>query len=829
VRLGRRANLRRLVREAWDEVRLAQSSGGKRPRTAGRSARDAPKVALAAALAVITFLVYSPVLQNEFLNFDDDHYILDNPNLRAGLSWPAVRWAFTTGYGANWFPLTWLSWMLDVSLHGFDPRGFHLTNLLLHCLNVVLLFLVLARMTGAPGRSAFVAGVLALHPLHVESVAWAAVRKDVLSGLFAVLALWAYARYAARPGLRRYLLVALSLGLGLMAKPMLVSLPFVFLLLDVWPLGRRPRVLEKLPLLALSAASSVVTLAVQRASGAVQSFEVYPLRIRLLNALVSYVTYLRKAFWPIDLAVYYPHPGETVSVGGALAALLVLVVVSILVLRSWSRRPYLAVGWLWFLGSLVPVSGLVQVGQQALADRYMYIPLIGISIIVAWGAVDLVEHSRLTRRAAAVAGSLALAALGFMTSLQVRLWHDSLSLFEHALRVTKDNAVAHLNLGIALLDRGRLDEAAGHLREAIRIHPGSAEAHGALGEALAREGRREEALEHFDTALRLEPRLSRVQNGFGRALADEGRADEALVHFREAAAIDPFYAEAYNNIGSTLLAQGAFTEAIEYFERAVALQPGLAEAHNNWGLALAAGGKVDEAIAHFQTAAGLRPGDPGTQANWGLALARRGDFEGAAGRYRAALALRPDDATIHSALGLALAHLGDFQTATEAFEKAATLRPRDAEIQNNWGMALASLGDLEQAIAHYRTALSLDGRYAEAHNSLGIALGSRGRLDEAIRHFATATSLRPGYAEAYNNWGLALAQRGQLDEAVARLRDAVRIDPEYSDAHNNLGVFLARQGRLDEAAEHFRETLRLDPGRADAKANLNRILAARAS
>jgi tetratricopeptide (TPR) repeat protein len=713
-------------------------------------------------LAAAAALLYLPTLGHEFLNYDDDLYLTRNPHLQLGLSPAGLAWAFTTGFGANWFPLTWLSWLIDYAIWGLDPRGFHLTNLLLHAASTAILFGVLARMTEAVGRSAFVAGVFALHPVHVESVAWAAVRKDVLSALFWMLTLWAYARYAERPSWRRYLPVPLFLALGLMAKPMLVTLPFVLLLLDYWPLSRIPplrrAIVEKLPLVALSAISSVVTYRVQQAAGAVQPVDLYPASVRVLNALLAYATYLRQAFWPSGLAVFYPHPGEAIPRAAALGAGLLLAAITVLALRIRAQHAYLFVGWFWFLGTLVPVIGLVQIGSQGHADRYLYLPLIGVSIAVAWAVPDLL--ARRWPRAPVALGAAALVALAFTGVRQVARWRDSATLFMHALDVTRENAVAHLNLGIALADKGDHLEARRHLEQAIRIHPGSAEAHGALAEVLARQGHRDETLERFRAALRLDPGLSRVHNGFGRALLEGGEVEEAALHFREAVRLDPAYAEAHSNLGVALLRAGSFAEAVEHLREAAALDPTSAEAHNNWGVALMNRGDLDEAVHHFERAAALGSAD--ADGNWALALVRK-------------------------------------------------------------GVALSEAGRFEEAAELLRRALVLDPTSAEAHNALGIALGNLGRLEEASVHFRRAVELRPDYAQAHNNWGLALAQEGRIADAVARFRVAVDLDPGYADAHNNLGVFLAQQGRVAEAVEHFREALRLDPAHADARINLGKI------
>jgi Tfp pilus assembly protein PilF len=756
--------------------------------------------AIAAGLCAVTFAVYQPILGHAFLNYDDDLYLTRNANWRLGLGGAGLRWAFTTTHGANWFPLTWLSWLANHEVSGASARGVLATNLFLHATAAAALFLCLARLTGAPGRSAFVAGVFAWHPLHVESVAWASTRKDVLSGLLFMAVLAAYGAYARAPSALRYAGVVFLLALGLMAKPVLVTVPFVLLLLDLWPRRRlqdadgrlaparlRRAVLEKLPLLALAAASSVVTYLVQRAGGAVEAGEVFSLRARVANALVSYLVYLRQAFWPRGLAVFYPHPGDTLPAVAVLGALALLAIVTIALVRGWRDRPELTVGWLFYLGMLVPMIGLVQVGQQAHADRYTYLPLVGVAIVVAWGLAA--PLARLGRYVPVAAGAAALTALAVVAAAQVRVWRDSQSLFEHALRVTGENAVARLNLGLALLASGREAQAEEHLREAVRLHPGSAEGHGALAEALARRGQAEAARAEFTAALRLDPRLARVHNGYARLLAEQGESGPALLHLREAIALDPSYPEPYNNLGAIRLEQGAPGEAIEYFQKAVALDPAYVEANRNWG----------------------------------LALSRTRDFEGAATRLSDALALRSGDALAHAGLALALAHLGRLSEALPHFERAAALGTPDPETLTSWGMALVGLGRTEEAMARYRAALELDPGYAEAHNALGMALGNLGRLDEAAAHFWEAVVRRPDLATAWNNWGLLLAHQNRVPEAIARFREAVVRDPAYADAHNNLGVFLAQQGRYDEARAAFTQAVRADPTHDGARANLDKL------
>ena len=432
-------------------------------------------------LAILVTGVYAPRLDRAWLNYDDDIYITHNTDVRLGVSAEGLTRAFTSIQGANWFPLTRLSWLLDYERAGLEARAYHTTNLALHAAATLVLFLALQRLTGSPGRSAFVAAVFGIHPLHVESVAWAAARKDPLSGLCFMLALWAYAPGGAQPRSGpRMALVSACMALGLLAKQTLVSLPLVLLLLDAWPLGRlgeararRRACLEKLPLFALAAGFGAVALFTQRSAGAVADLSQLPLGARLANALVACASYLRRAFWPDDLAIFYPHPGAELSAGAVAAAALLLALASTLAWRAARRVPAVTVGWLWYLLTLLPVLGLLQVGSQAMADRYTYLPLVGLAISVAWGLPALLPLNTAARRAGlAAAGGTALALLAVCASLQLRHWRDSEALMRRALAVTQRNHIAHTYLGVALLDRGAVAEATRHWHEALRIRPG---------------------------------------------------------------------------------------------------------------------------------------------------------------------------------------------------------------------------------------------------------------------------------------------------------------------------------------------------------------------
>ncbi|MDX6692699.1 MAG: protein O-mannosyl-transferase [Blastocatellia bacterium] len=593
--------------------------------TQGQSffSRNHDEILICLSLAIVTAVVYWQLGEHQFINLDDDVYVYENSAVRAGLTARGFAWAFTTFNAANWHPLTWLSHMLDVQLFGLNAGSHLYTNLFLHILNALLLFGLLRRMTGHVWRSAMVAALFALHPLRVESVAWVSERKDVLSTLFWMLALWAYARYTEQPkSLGRYLLVVVALALGLMAKPMLVTLPFVLLLLDYWPLNRLrwraadggkallaqawPLIREKLPLFALVAASGIVTYFAQQHGGAVKTLTRFPLSLRLSNSLVAYTSYLGKMLWPDKLAVYYPYELSRPA-WQTIGAALVLIGVTALALYSARRRGYMLTGWLWFLGSLVPVIGLVQVGEQSLADRYTYVPLIGVFVMLVWGAADVIKSWSFHRVAASVAAGVLLTALCVLTWRQAGRWRDNVTLYEHTLGVTSNNYVINNNLGFALSKTGRRAEGIEHLNEALRIKPDFFEAHNSLGAALTEEKRFAEALEHFEEAARLQPEVAKVHSNMGAALGSMNRLDEAVAQLNEALRLDPDYPNTHLNLGLIYLRQGKNEEAAARLAEAAQLQPDSAETHNAYGYALGALGKLEEAIAQFKIALSLKP------------------------------------------------------------------------------------------------------------------------------------------------------------------------------------------------------------------------------
>jgi tetratricopeptide (TPR) repeat protein len=524
------------------------------------------------ALALPVLAVYWQTGRHEFLPLDDDLYVTNNPNVWAGLSWKGAVWAFTSFEANNWHPLTWLSHMADVSLFGMNAGAHHLVNVFFHLINTALLFFLLRRITGAAGKSALVGFLFGIHPLHVESVAWVAERKDLLSTLFLLWTLLAYVRYAERPSLRRYLPVFLLMAAGLLSKPMLVTLPFVLLLLDYWPLGRTPGgrlrmegsprapersswrglIAEKAPLLVLSLASCAVTFLAQRAGGSVAGADFYPLYARSANALVSYAVYLGKTVWPASLGVYYPHPGMFVRWEATAAAGLLIMAVTIWTGAGRARHPYLLVGWLWYLGTLVPGIGRVQVGEQARADRYTYIPLTGIFLAAVWGAADVARSRRLPGHVLAAAAAVLVLAYSAASWRQVRHWRFGESLFRHTLEVTTDNWFITNNLGYVLDRQGKTDEALEYYRKSIRINPDYHLAHNNLGTVLFRQGRIGEARFHFLKALEGKPSDLLARRNLASLLVKTGEYEDAAFHLREILRRRPEDRDARTNLGVVL-------------------------------------------------------------------------------------------------------------------------------------------------------------------------------------------------------------------------------------------------------------------------------------
>jgi len=710
------------------------------------------------ALVVWGFL---PSLFHGFVNFDDNVYVYENLHVRRGLTWLGVQWAFTNLDAAFWHPLTWLSLMADNQIYGLRPWGYHLTSLLLHGANTVLLFLLLQRMTNACWRSALVAVLFGLHPLHVESVAWVAERKDVLSTLFWMLTMLMYVRYAEHSGVqsagsplatsrvtrRAPLYYALALAFfigGLMSKTMVVTLPLVLLLLDWWPLqraelrtqgswrkGRVKMIGEKIPFFAAAVVFGVITIHGQNKLGTLPTIIELSILRRLQSAVFAYWGYLSQLCWPVDLAIFYPYPAAVSAWRLALGAA-ALVVVSGLLLRASRKRPYLGLGWMWYLITLLPVSGLVQVSGFSHADRFTYVPLIGIFLAAVWWARD-----QLRARPGGIVGlwviGMVLAGLCLLgTRRQLGYWKDGEALFRRALAVTANDSL--------------------------------------------------------------------TRNGLGDALLTKGQVSLAIEQLEEALLLEPAYSEAHNNLGIAFLQDGQPQKSIEHLREAIRLTPGKTQARINLGIALGKEGRLDEAIEELRQALRQAPDNPNAHCTLGDALVAKGQLAEATTEYRQAVQLAPDDAALHHGLGVALGIAGNAPEAINEFQAAITIKPDYPEAHANLGSALLKVERLDEAIGQFKEALRLNPKLPEAHRELGAALGKKGRLDEAIRHFEESLRLEPNSAEARCNLGVALTKQGKLEGAIRQFQQALALQPDYPDAQNHLQT--VQQMKLASPAPH---------------------------
>jgi len=541
-------------------------------------------------LIIANLAVYWQVRNHDFVAFDDDEYVFENTHIKEGLTYKGIKWAFTDSYSANWHPVTWLSHILDVELYGMNPGQHHLTNLLFHIANTILLFLVFRDMTGALWQSSFIAALFGLHPLHVESVAWISERKDVLSTFFWLLTMKFYVSYTKSLKIHKYLTAIFFFITGLMAKPMLVTLPFVLLLLDYYPLKRLTienwelkkiisLLSEKIPFFIIAAGSSLITVFAQKGEGAVASLNIYPMNIRIANALTSYISYILKMILPYDLSVYYPYRilplWKIVFAGVLLFAIFFLVILTI------KQYQWFAVGWLWYFGTLVPVIGLVQVGSQAMADRYTYVPLIGLFMIIAWGVPELLSRWMIKKNIIIIITAPVISILMATSWIQTQYWRNSITLFQHAVDVTTNNYIAHYNLGSALEKKGRSDEAMREYSKVLQVNPKYINAHNNIGLILASQGRRDEAIQHFKEIFKINPAYGEAHTNLGAILADAGRTDEAIAHFSEALRLNPDDAIAHNNLGVILFHMGKTDEAILHFQKSLRINPDYYEAYSN--------------------------------------------------------------------------------------------------------------------------------------------------------------------------------------------------------------------------------------------------------
>ena len=721
---------------------------------------------ICAGLAVMVFAVFGRTLWDGFVNYDDNFNVYRTPEVIAGITAHGIVWAFKTSQVGDWIPLTTLSHMLDCQVYGLHAWGHHLTNVLLHALAAMLMFLALRELTGRILRSGFVAAVFAIHPLRVESVAWVTERKDVLSGVFFMLTLLAYVSYTRRPESKlRYWRMAGLLVLGLLSKAMLVTAPFVLLLLDWWPLKRMEGgqgwrgvarlAVEKIPLILISAVFAVVQMVADRE--AVITVGNIPVSERVANAVVSYAAYLWQTVWPVDMAVLYPHPGGNIGVWELTLALGTLGAVSAGAIVWRKSEPWLLMGWLWYLGMLVPVIGVVQTGVLARADRYTYLPMIGVYVAGTWAVADRAERRRNYRMILAGVAAAALCVLMVLAWNQASYWHDSETLWSHTLAVTRGNYIAHNERGTERLDQGRTEEAVEDFRESLRINPIQAVLHYDMGSVLAQTGHNNEAIEEYREALRLEPGMASANVNLGNALMQAGKIDEAIAEYREALISEPTLANAHASLGMALAETRHVHEAIAEYREALRLDPTLAAANVTLGNVLLQTGKTDEAIEEFKEA----------------------------------LSKNPALETAHFNLANALAQRGMPMEAIAEYVTAVRLRPGNTDARYNLANTLLATGQTGAAISEYEDLLKLKPDFAPGHGNLGAALMQEKRIDEAIAQLREAVELDPAYADARCNLGDALLLVGKAADGGIELEKALQARPGSPAIENTLAWFLA--------------------------------------
>jgi len=761
-----------------------------------------------------TLLVFWQVRNFAFVNYDDNDYVYENPHVLNGLTWDGVIWAFTTNRSANWHPLTWLSLMLDCQLFSANPGWMHLVNLLLHLANTLLLFAVLRKMTGALWQSAFVAAAFAIHPMHVQSVAWIAERKDVLSTLFLLLTLAAYVSYVRRRGLVRYALTLLLFALGLLTKPMLVTLPVLLLLLDYWPLGRfdshqtikatsgqkrqsspahdKRRILyraiiEKVPFFALSAISSVITFLAQRSGGAVISINALPLGYRIANAFLSYVRYIGKMFWPRNLAIFYPFDVDRFAFWQAVMCVLLLLVISIFVIRFRRKQRCLPVGWFWFVVTLIPVVGLVQSGAQAYADRYSYIPYIGLFIVIAWGLPELLSKWPQRKITLGLSMVIVLIPLGICAHRQVSYWNNNFTLFSHAIEVTQNNYLAHNNLGVAYGKLSRWQDEVEAYKQTIRIKPDYAKAHNNLGAVYYSVGRYQDAVEAYKQAIRVKPDYAEAHHNLGVTYYKLGRYQDAIESLKQVIRIKPDYAEAYSNLGLVMQAQGNYDEAIKNFSRVAQLQPYEIKPLNDIANALISSGKLNDAVEQLRRIIKMRPDTAASLNTLALLIVNHPEIKGHDANEAVRLARRACELTNY----------------------------RNAVFLKTLAIVYSSAGRYSEAADTAEAVLNIDPNLVSVHKVLEVALLSGGYFKKAVVHMKRYLEIEPNDIDTKNNLAWILAT--SPDPNIRNPSEAIRLAQETCNVTNfkdpnaldTLAAAYASEGRFTDAVEIARTAINL--------------------
>ncbi|MBI5021214.1 MAG: tetratricopeptide repeat protein [Ignavibacteriales bacterium] len=718
-------------------------------------------------LAGVSIVAFFPLLNNNFVNYDDPGYITQNQNVRSGISLKTIVWAFKSNEQSNWHPLTWMSHALDYQLFGLNPTYHHLMNLLLHIISSVLLFIFLKKATDSHWQSLFVAVVFAIHPLHVESVAWASERKDVLSGLFWMLTMWAYIRYRQVPGLSRYMLVLFLFSLGILSKPMIITLPFVLILLDYWPLnhlsfksmtGKKEKYIiptslvnnikDKIPFFILSLGSSIITYIVQREGGSMAESGGLLFKDRLFNAVLSYSKYIVKTFIPTDLSVFYPHPANNIN--------LLLVFFSFIILLSftwfvWKRRstlPFLFVGWFWFLGTLVPVIGIVQVGLQSMADRYMYLPMIGLTITIAWGLPIFLRRHIQNPKHIFTFGFVAVSLMmTFVARTQTEYWKDSKTLFQHALSVTSDNDIAYTNLGVDYADSGKHRDAVYNLRKAYQLKPNEVGIRSNLAKALASIGEYDEALDHYNWLLKKVKPDPRLYLRIGNVHADEGRYDEAVVYFLKSIELDSSNAFTHCQLGEVYIYQGKYIEAKQECTRALQIDSTYAEAHNILGVLAGKQQQYDLALDEFSEAIRLDSLNSDYYTDLGVLYDKMNQFSNSEYAYKKAIALNQNNLDACFNLGLIYGKQKKYHEAEDQWRRIILIDTVSINVRMNLAMLYEVQDKKIQALDQYVKIIRMEKKNAVAYYFAGILFEKLNKLSEAEEHFRGAIKIAPTYRD----------------------------------------------------------------------------------
>ena len=758
-------------------------------------------------LVVVTLMVFWQTCGFEFIYMDDDLYLIDNPRVWDGLTWPNTKWAFTsTEVGGLWQPLTWLTFFLDAQLFGKNASGFHFTNTFIHIVNTLLLYRVLTAMTGDRLKCGFVAALFAIHPLHVESVAWVVERQDLLSVFFGLLCMLAYIRFVRQRSTGWFVVAWLTLACSLMSKQMLVTLPFVLLLLDYWPLRRiwgqpldsnvsktssasaaetndasdfsqrspTELLIEKIPFFALTVLFSVITFVSQSNFNAVVSLEVLPLDLRIANSIQSYASYIARTFCPFGLAVFYPHPKTPLFSAEVGIAAFVIATVSVIAIRQAKKRPFLVVGWLWYVGTLVPVIGLVQVGDQQMADRFTYFPLIGLFIALTWYVGTLLPTVQWARDAYAVMATVVILGMVAISFLQTSQWRDSVSLFHHSITVTNRNSFLMYKMGWVMNREERYDVAIPFFREALRIDPNNAKVYGEWGVAESNLGHIDEAVNHYQRAAELDSNSAIPHFNLANIKFARQQYNAAFDHIQKALSIDPASIAAHVKLAQIHQQLGQTSEAIETYERALNISPDNVQALAESGILLFESGRQDEALGQFHRALEIEPLNANIHTNVGILKYKQENYQAAFTVFQKALKLNPGHSMAREYLSLTYMNLGiesapnKLEEAVQLFFLAVETNPNNAVARFNLAKALSELGADEEAVAHYEAAIKISPNWAEAHDRYGMALMKQNQHTRAVVLFREAIRLKPDFALA----------KQHLQEAVSKTAKTSNRQPE---------------------------------------------------